>query len=660
MLLSGSVLTLWQISDLLFLLAQSHAALPNNLTKSSNIEECMTSLDCKQADIIRKFESEMKSIQHRHCTICHRVSLNLIIRKSRADGLFRCADCSKTLRSSPPGWLPTWTDDTGTVHYELPEQLLELREGEKLLLQIYSVYIPMHHLRMGAHGSSGHVCCFQQDIVSVCHNLPRTTVEVIRVIKRYKTADGEEDSHIFKIRRSKVMNALIWLKKYNPVYAHIEINEKNLDWMEGNEEAEIPDISVQEDSKEDDPILLNERYCNNDRAYGCLQSGNVKYSPSRKCKEIEKSLKDSLQMHQMDSMAFPFTSEEAVSEYDDEDLRFCKAFPWLFPGGVGDINSHQKDHISFSAWMKNLLSYEDGRFATDKMWCFYVLNVFQRKQNTEAGQFFVQDFHGDGPKTVADLQESIQDGDLSWIDRIAYFGKRVTGSAPYWRQRRAEVYSWINYHVYTGNGPPSLFITLSCAEYHWPDINRLVNERNRMAGHSQSASKEAMSGKVVNQYTVVIQEYFQLRVKKWLETIGKEMFGIQHYWLRFEFAPGRGQIHAHMLAIVPEIKQVYSRMHELEMGIGTPKKVSNCGFDLSICNTKHLQVQVLERWVRTTFGMQAMPPSNDEVRSVSKLSHPATHYFSDVKNIATDRILIMSTFQRHKCTGYCLRKRKHT
>jgi hypothetical protein len=31
--------------------------------------------------------------------------------------------------------------------------------------------------------------------------------------------------------------------------------------------------------------------------------------------------------------------------------------------------------------------------------------------------------------------------------------------------------------------------------------------------------------------------------------VGHDVFDVKHYWLRYEFAPSRGQIHAHLLAI---------------------------------------------------------------------------------------------------------------
>jgi hypothetical protein len=53
---------------------------------------------------------------------------------------------------------------------------------------------------------------------------------------------------------------------------------------------------------------------------------------------------------------------------------------------------------------------------------------------------------------------------------------------------RAELYSSINHHVKEGNGMPNFFITLSCAEYFWPDVLRLLNERLKIAGHANDVS----------------------------------------------------------------------------------------------------------------------------------------------------------------------------
>ena len=77
-----------------------------------------------------------------------------------------------------------------------------------------------------------------------------------------------------------------------------------------------------------------------------------------------------------------------------------------------------------------------------------------------------------------------------------------------------------------------MFITLSCGEYYWPDIIALLRERMEIAGDD---AEECYLGspqlhRILNDYCIVVQEYFQKRVVIWLNTVGKELLGIVHYW----------------------------------------------------------------------------------------------------------------------------------
>jgi hypothetical protein len=42
-----------------------------------------------------------------------------------------------------------------------------------------------------------------------------------------------------QVNRQNVINALLWLKKHNPHYLNVAINESNLDWMKDKDEANI-------------------------------------------------------------------------------------------------------------------------------------------------------------------------------------------------------------------------------------------------------------------------------------------------------------------------------------------------------------------------------------------------------------------------------------
>ena len=122
------------------------------------------------------------------------------------------------------------------------------------------------------------------------------------------------------------------------------------------------------------------------------------------------------------------------------------------------------------------------------MWCFYTLNFTTRRRNQTLGRFFVDGFYKEAPSSIEELKENLKKGDTSFLDKITYYSQRVKGSSAYWNHKCAELYSWINYHVNKGNGIPNFFITLSCAEYFWPDVIHLINEQLCIAGHPDAVS----------------------------------------------------------------------------------------------------------------------------------------------------------------------------
>ena len=124
-----------------------------------------------------------------------------------------------------------------------------------------------------------------------------------------------------------------------------------------------------------------------------------------------------------------------------------------------------------------MLFYEDGRFAKDKIWCFYPLNNITRINNNKNASFYVKSGIKNAPKTLDQLKTDLKNGKTDFIDKIFVLNRKNRGSNDYWRSQRYQVHSWINYHIDKGNGPPDIFLTLSCAEYYWPDIIKLLEER---------------------------------------------------------------------------------------------------------------------------------------------------------------------------------------
>jgi hypothetical protein len=79
----------------------------------------------------------------------------------------------------------------------------------------------------------------------------------------------------------------------------------------------------------------------------------------------------------------------------------------------------------------------------------------------------------------------------------------------------------------------------------------LLNARIKIAGELPiELGNITNKMKAVNDYSIIIQEYFQARVADFLENYAKEVLKIQHYFTRFEFSKSRGQIHVHLLSML--------------------------------------------------------------------------------------------------------------
>ena len=56
------------------------------------------------------------------------------------------------------------------------------------------------------------------------------------------------------------------------------------------------------------------------------------------------------------------------------------------------------------------------------------------------------------------------------MGKLFYYGKEISGSNAYWNKVRQDLDAIIKQE-----GVPTIFFTLSMAEYHWPDFLNLFN-----------------------------------------------------------------------------------------------------------------------------------------------------------------------------------------
>lgn len=95
----------------------------------------------KFSSSVQAFEKKCGELTHRQCSVCKIVSLQAIFKDDHS-----CNSCAASNAWTVHGdsMLPYWIDDDGVKQFKVPKVLACLQKGEKLLIQLVSVYVPLH------------------------------------------------------------------------------------------------------------------------------------------------------------------------------------------------------------------------------------------------------------------------------------------------------------------------------------------------------------------------------------------------------------------------------------------------------------------------------------------------------------------------------------
>ena len=133
--------------------------------------------------------------------------------------------------------------------------------------------------------------------------------------------------------------------------------------------------------------------------------------------QLKKAYSKSSKRKSIPSLDFPQLDEEPINEYDGIPL-FTSAFPWLFPGGVGDIyDTDNGETKNVHLWLEALMRHKDGRFQHDSTFYFYANDYCQRKLANSNGGFFIRNVCGQLPPSLDELKKLLEEGDFSFINK---------------------------------------------------------------------------------------------------------------------------------------------------------------------------------------------------------------------------------------------------
>ena len=157
-----------------------------------------------------------------------------------------CQECARCLER---GEVPEFALANGLWTGTLPPEFSDLTLPEQLLVSIARIRVYAFRLRssFGPDGAQraykGNCIAFPQNVQNIAAVLPRPVEELAEMINVVFVGSGKPSKKqmekIFKVRRSKVMSFLRWLKANNDVYKKINISEENAERLP---EEDIPSV----------------------------------------------------------------------------------------------------------------------------------------------------------------------------------------------------------------------------------------------------------------------------------------------------------------------------------------------------------------------------------------------------------------------------------
>jgi hypothetical protein len=100
----------------------------------------------------------------------------------------------------------------------------------------------------------------------------------------------------------------------------------------------------------------------------------------------------------------------------------------------------------------------------------------------------------------------------------------------------------------------------------WIDLKHLLAQLEDTA-QNYSQAEAIRNGSMIamsnasRRHPLFVNEYFMRRAKSFMSTVVKTAPGIEHYWGHVEFAPGRGAIHLHIVAIAKDMAYLQDFYH---------------------------------------------------------------------------------------------------
>ncbi|KAE8740614.1 hypothetical protein FOCC_FOCC013872 [Frankliniella occidentalis] len=537
-----------------------------------------------------QFDVFQKSLQWYICNICNKKQICSYLDKKP------CSNCN----------IFTLAHDLDPK--EVPPELQNLSFIEQQLIARIHPVVSLYKVKNVQYKYTGQVINFPQNVQEVATDL--TGVLTIRLKNSVPCRD-------FSINKDKVLAALIWLRKNNPFYQDVVISHERIQalpndcssysLLRGYDVDESHVNSLDPNSLDSEiTFLLNDDDCDDEDNLSPIVYKDVP-DLSFVTQKQQLNIQDNV-------LLWPSIGIKPINEFSSPGY-ITMSFPHLFPYGTCDYSNRSGNIISLEKYVQHLMLYKDGRFATDPRFRFFMLNSMMRWQALRLGNIFVKQSSFFNKMTICQLKEYLQKHP-GHVKDILFYSRRIRSTKAYWKSRCSELEDMVKQI-----GAPTVFFTLSSADYHWSELFRLLgySEPNTLSYYDKS--------KLISENPLVVTTFFKLRLEYFLKNTFSDYFDVQDVWYRIEFQ-SRGSGHAH--------------------GVVWLKNAP----DITKIKTEQDKQYALE------YFTKLVSCQNPDISFRPTLIHPCSKCVTEVDNLDDDLTELVNRVQKHTCSPtYCLKHR---
>ena len=393
-----------------------------------------------------------------------------------------------------------------------PLALKRLSNIEKRFISLIQVFMTIIQLPGGQYAERGSVVNFISPYVNIARQLPAKN-DIIAV--RFKEGSPSIAKITSFVSISKIKQALIWLKQNNPLYA----------------ECNLLSCDSEEIANEVDFQSMNE---------SCVVPADYNIPDTDLAKAVQHN--NLLTLKRIDS--------SPISPYEMENGEQM-AFPWLFPKGINGYFSQRPLKLTLKEYFHVRMNNISGIFRKDIPYLFSCVNIcdYQQMQANISIHMRMRKPQKDNSIVTAKDIKHLQDNpDL--LQNSYMFLKGIRGTVAYWKNALSNLLAMLK-----TLGPPTLFVTLSADDCHWPELAMALTNCAFKDAYKHTESLRDLIRKDPYMTALHFERRYNALFKHILKSDKKPLGEIVDFFVRLEFQ-NRGSAHYHIFYWIKDIPVV--------------------------------------------------------------------------------------------------------